>query len=121
MHSRDCFAGQTVVCTKLSDVGSARTIASGFIEQQLVAAMKFDLRNLVTAEEGFFADSVRYTANVGRLQFRLTGGNTAPQVTLTNNGWSATIGNPRTPTVCVIFVGSTPRPPAKLEITPACQ
>ena len=97
-------------------------------EQQLVAAMKSDLRWLVTAEEGFFADSVRYTAKVDRLGaklselgFRLSGGNTAPQVTLTNDGWSAIIGNPRTPTVCVIFVGSTPRPPATREGAPECQ
>jgi len=83
------------------------------IDEALVAAMKSDLRNLVTAEEAFFADSVRYTANVGRLQFRSRGGNTAPQVTLTEDGWSAIVGNPRTPT--------TPRPPAKLEGAPECQ
>ncbi len=89
-------------------------------EQQLVAAMKSDLRNLVTAEEGFFADSVHYTANVGRLQFRPTGDNTPPRVTVTTDGWSAVIDNPRTPTVCAIFLGSTPRPPAKLEGAPEC-
>src|SRR5256885_7797464 len=29
-----------------------------------IASMKYDLRNLVTAEEAFFADSVKYSTNV---------------------------------------------------------
>lgn len=33
------------------------------------AALKFDLRNLVTYEESFFADSARYTADLSALAF----------------------------------------------------
>ena len=90
-------------------------------EPILVAAMKADLRNLVTAEEAFFADSVHYTLNLARLRFRPSAGNTLPQVTLAGNGWFGAIGNPRTPTTCTIFVGTVPRPPAIAEGTPACQ
>lgn len=34
-------------------------------EQTYVTAMKADLRNLVTAEEVFFADWVKYTTKIG--------------------------------------------------------
>src|SRR3979490_2681247 len=33
-----------------------------------IAAMKSDLRNLVTAEEAFFSDSSKYTATLGLLK-----------------------------------------------------
>ncbi len=35
-------------------------------EKAYLASMKSDLRNLVTAEEAYFADSVKYTSNLGR-------------------------------------------------------
>ncbi len=34
-------------------------------EKAYLASMKSDLRNLVTAEEAYFADSVKYTSNLG--------------------------------------------------------
>src|SRR5437899_5993157 len=34
-------------------------------EKAYLASMKSDLRNLVTAEEAYFADSVKYTTNLG--------------------------------------------------------
>jgi len=34
-------------------------------EKAYIASMKSDLRNLVTAEEAYFADSVKYTTNLG--------------------------------------------------------
>lgn len=57
-------------------------------EREYVAAMKSDLRNLVTAEEAYFADSVKYTATVGPggLNFTVTPGNTPPHITLTADG-----------------------------------
>ncbi len=90
-------------------------------EQLLVAGMKADLRNLVIAEEAFFADSVRYTPTLTRLRFRPTDGNAPPQITLVGQGWFGVIGNPRTPTTCVIFVGTAPQAPATKEGAPACQ
>ncbi len=90
-------------------------------ERLLVAAMKSDLRNLVTAEEAFFADSIRYTTDFGQLHFQPSAGNTSPRITLVGQGWLGVIGNPRTPTTCVIFVGTAPRAPATAEGAPACQ
>jgi hypothetical protein len=91
-------------------------------EAAYVAAMKSDLRNLVTAEEAFFADSVKYTAKVGRggLQYAVAAGNTIPVIRVTRDGWTATISNVNTRTRCVIYVGSTPVAPATREGEPKC-
>lgn len=85
--------------------------------------MKSDLRNLVVAEEAFFADSVRYTTTigVGGLDYHPSPDNKILQLRLTQDGWVATIGNAKSKTVCAIFVGSTPLAPAAEEGRPACQ
>src|SRR6266566_5263108 len=66
-------------------------------EKAYLASMKSDLRNLVTAEEAFFADSVKYTSAIGAggIQYATT--------------------------TCVIYVGSTPLAPANKEGEPKCQ
>jgi hypothetical protein len=99
------------------------SIPSDSREAAHIAAMKSDLRNLVTAEEAFFADSVKYTARIGRggLQFNVTVGNSLPLIRLTTDGWVATIRNLNSTTVCAIFVGSTAQPPATREGEPKCQ
>src|SRR5438552_13423679 len=51
-------------------------------EKAYIASMKSDLRNLVTAEEAYFADSVKYTAayGAGGVNFVQSTGNTTPAV-----------------------------------------
>ena len=92
-------------------------------EDVYVVGMKSDLRNLVTAEESFFADSVKYTARIGPggLQFAVMKGNALPFIRLTADGWVATIQNANSPIRCAIFIGSTPMPPATNEGEPKCQ
>ena len=91
-------------------------------EETHIAAMKSDLRNLVTAEEAFLADSVRYTNRVGRggLTFSVSPGNSLPRISLTADGWLASIGNVHTSTRCMIYIGSTSNPPATQEGKPVC-
>ncbi|PYO12824.1 MAG: hypothetical protein DMD31_15405 [Gemmatimonadetes bacterium] len=43
-------------------------------EKAYIASMKSDLRNLVTAEEAYFADSVKYSATIGPRPARSTSG-----------------------------------------------
>ena len=86
----------------------------------IVFWMKSDLRNLITAEEAYFANHVKYTTNPNVPGFAVTHGNGMPRLTVTGDGWTATIQNPKTRQVCAIFVGSTPIPPATREGTPAC-
>jgi type IV pilus assembly protein PilA len=61
-------------------------------EKAYIAALKSDLRNLVTAEEAFFADSVRYTIyDTTRLKFRPSSGVTDPVVVPGPGYWTATV------------------------------
>src|SRR6266581_2768734 len=50
-------------------------------EKAYLASMKSDLRNLVTAEEAYFADSVKYTSNLGTA-YATTSGVVGPTVAL---------------------------------------
>ncbi len=103
-------------------------------EKAHIAAMKSDLRNLVTAEEAYFADSIKYQtatscANptpAGSVSFCASTGNTLGAVTTgsgTQAGWTASITNANTAKSCEIFVGAiTPALGiATSEGAPACQ
>ncbi|SRR6266550_993238 len=115
-------------------VGAAHkvdTASAEFREARALTTMRNDLRNLVAAEEAYFADHGKYTANLEAIilagkveQFGdrfPTPGNSAPHITLVGGGFTATIQNPNTRKVCAIFVGTkTPIPPATIEGSPAC-
>ena len=59
-----------------------------------IAAMKSDLRNLVTAEEAFFADSTKYsTFDTTQLKFKPSTGVYAPTIVTGAGYWSATISH----------------------------
>src|SRR5256712_5370836 len=92
-------------------------------EKAYIASMKSDLRNLVTAEEAYFADSVKYTAayGAGGINFVQSTGNTTPAVTTTADGWTANIKNVNTTKTCSIYIGSTALLPANKESEPKCQ
>jgi type IV pilus assembly protein PilA len=73
-------------------------------DRALVAAMKSDLRNLVTAEESYFGDNLTYTNTLG------TRFNTSPGVTLTfravlGSGWAASASHTGTTKTCAIYAG----------------
>ena len=94
-------------------------------EKAYLASMKSDLRNLVTAEEAYFADSVKYSATIGAgaggVIFTQSTGNTLPAVALTADGWTANITNVNTTKTCSIYIGSTALLPANKEGEPKCQ
>ena len=88
-------------------------------ERAQVAAMKSDLRNLVTIEESYLAENQRYTIDPGS-SYHVSQGNNAPTIRLTGEGWTATMTSGITQQQCTVFVGSTPAPPATQEGVPAC-
>src|SRR5713226_1186191 len=92
-------------------------------EKAYIASMKSDLRNLVTAEEAYFADSVKYSATIGAggVIFTQSTGNTAPTINTTADGWTANIKNVNTTKTCSIYIGSTSLAPANKEGEPKCQ
>ena len=106
-------------------------------QKAIVASMKSDLRNLVTAQEAFFSDNNDYAGSVGLTQTNGTGG--AGVVTFTPStgnvlvpryinaaGWSATVTNPAVtgvPNTCGIYtgpVGNSPSAAILQEGSPGC-
>ena len=101
-----------------------------------VASMKSDLRNLMTAEESYFVDSLQYT-NVtdcgnppaaGSAAWCPSSGNTLNQLNVANGqkaGWTAQVSNANTAISCAIYVGqANPLKPAKNndpDGVPICQ
>ena len=78
-------------------------------EKAYIAAMKSDLRNLVTAESAFFADSVKYTPDVPQLHFKPSTRVSPPTIPIGPGFWAAP-GPPLPGTGS--FTGASPaRPP----------
>jgi type IV pilus assembly protein PilA len=102
-------------------------------EKAYLAAMKSDLRNAVTAEEGYFADNQVYLAgtasNLAGAPVPLVAlGNFIPSagvsitLALVGNGWTGHTTHSATPKVCDIFVntGGTSFGNATAEGEPKC-
>jgi Tfp pilus assembly protein PilE len=96
-------------------------------QKAYLAAMKADLRNLATAEEGYFADNTAYftgtwTPGVTTNAYSPSAGVTIV-VAAAGSGWSATAVHAQTPTnTCAIFYGtSTAVAPATVEKERKCQ
>jgi hypothetical protein len=67
--------------------------------------MKSDLRNLVTAQEAYYADHNAYAAEINGLKFRPNPGVTVTLVATQNNAWGAEARNEALPNiVCGIYV-----------------
>jgi type IV pilus assembly protein PilA len=87
-------------------------------------AMKSDLRNLLTAEEAFFADSTKYTSTVSDLKYNVSTGVSSPVIALVTGGWSATVTHLQLPStaVCGIAMNTTnPTVTGASEGEPACK
>ncbi|MGH7522393.1 MAG: type IV pilin protein [Gemmatimonadales bacterium] len=86
-------------------------------QKAYVAQMKSDLKNLATAEEGFFYDSAFYTTSLAALNnFRSSTGVTLAVLEATPQGWSARAIHAQTSRECVLFQGNaSPVAPATTE------
>jgi prepilin-type N-terminal cleavage/methylation domain-containing protein len=91
-----------------------------------VTAMKSDLRNLITAEEAYFADSSKYTATVTMLKYQTSTGVLGPTISTGSGFWTATVSHSQlqtpTPMVCGVSINTTnPTVAGAAEGEPACQ
>lgn len=90
----------------------------------VVASMKSDLRNLASAQEGYWVDFRTYYGGAipsPAFNYRGTLGVTLTIVSADDAGWSATATAPGTPQTCVIYYGSAPPlPPAVSDGAVAC-
>jgi len=76
-------------------------------EKAFLAAMKSDLRNLASAEEGYFYDYLNYTTTLGNLaSYRPSTGVTITVSQATMGGWSASASHTNAPRQCFLFVGN---------------
>jgi prepilin-type N-terminal cleavage/methylation domain-containing protein len=113
-------------------------------QKAVVASMKSDLRNLVTAQEAFFSDNQDYAgggpyigdgtqyaqvnglAGAGSLAISPSANNTITVTYIDAAGWSATATNPAvttTPQTCGVYVGAQANQPNAAVISegaPAC-
>ena len=63
-----------------------------------ITAMKSDLRNLVTAEEAYFADSSKYTGTITLLKYQNSTGVNPPVIVPGAGFWTATVTHTQLPT-----------------------
>ncbi len=91
-------------------------------EKAYLAAMKSDLRNLVTAEEAYFSDYTTYTNSGAAANFTTSAGVTivisvtaGPPVSY--NGVATHTGTAES---CAIYINETAALPAKNEGEPGC-
>jgi prepilin-type N-terminal cleavage/methylation domain-containing protein len=89
----------------------------------LVTKVKSDLKNLATAQEGYFYGAGQYTNNLAQLGLQTSPGVTLNIVSASASGWSATgTAAGANPTTCAIFYGSAaPVAPATVEGQLTCQ
>lgn len=86
-------------------------------EKAILASMETDLRNLATAEEGFYYNNSTYSLDQVALNIQLSAGNVLVINEATAAGWSATISHaPVVPQSCYLFHGNaTPVGSATIE------
>jgi len=124
--TRRAAAGFTLVeiIIVVAIIGLLATIAipkfTSSRDKALVTAMKSDLRNLLTQQEGRMADSGSYATSFPTTIWSPSTGVTGPTITLTADGWTASVGHQSTARTCAIFVGSTSLAPAAKEGVPTC-
>jgi Tfp pilus assembly protein PilE len=95
-------------------------------EKAVLASMKTDLRNIVTAQEGFYFDNNDYAGDIttgsqvnlptgsGKISFQPSAGNTLKITYFNNTSYNAVITNPiliGTITTCGVYVGATSNSP----------
>jgi prepilin-type N-terminal cleavage/methylation domain-containing protein len=73
------------------------------------AAMMSDLRNLMSAEEGYLFDHDTYTPVLSDLNYNASPGTTVTVGLATESGWSASATNLQSyPLTCAYFYGNAP-------------
>ena len=93
-------------------------------EKSYLAAMKSDLRNLVTAQEGYLAEAMVYYGGAvpdPSFPYNPTSATTVTIVTATASGWQATASFTGTTKTCAIFYGTAAAlAPAVVNGEPRC-
>ena len=88
-----------------------------------LAAVRSDLHNLITAQEGYFHEHHAYAPTLALLNARTSPGVQVTIVEVVASGWSAQAVHPAAvPVTCAVFYGkAAPVAPATAEGVIACQ
>jgi type IV pilus assembly protein PilA len=93
-------------------------------DRSLVAVMKSDLRNLVTAQEAFFTNAQSYYSGPipdPTFAYQASDNVTVTLSAVTPTGWQASASHGSTARTCAIFVGNAaPLAPATVDGVPDC-
>ncbi len=91
-------------------------------EKAYMAAMKSDLRNLVTAEEAYFADNTTYSTVQADINYNSSAGVTVVIAVTAGPpvGFSATSAHSGTTETCAIYIQTAAVSPATNEGEPKC-
>ena len=90
-------------------------------EKAYLAAMKSDLRNILVAQETYFADNVTYTTSTTALSMVISPGVTVTIANTSATGWNATASYTATTRTCGVFYGTaTPVFTGQNEGEPRC-
>jgi len=116
---------RSMVASALQDIESGTTMRDFLMqgrERLYMAAMRAELRNLVTAEEVYYADSTAYTADLTRLSDFEASPTVRITISLseTAQGWRATARVDRILIACHIFIGDA-TPSGMNEGEPFCE
>jgi prepilin-type N-terminal cleavage/methylation domain-containing protein len=87
-------------------------------EKAYIAAMKSDLRNMINAQESYFADFTTYTTDLGTA-YGESPGVTVALASVTGTGWQATSAHNGTTKTCIIYIGGN-TPSGTTEGEPVC-
>jgi hypothetical protein len=103
MHIRTLLAAVPLVLFAASGLRAQDTATEA--ERATRTKLKSDLRNLVTAQEKYYADHSTYADQMDALAFRPSEGTQVSLVATQNNAWAAVateVGNPARS--CVIYI-----------------
>ena len=90
-------------------------------EKAYVAAMKSDLRNLVTAEESYFADTDLYGSVANLINYYNSSAGVTVVATATKGiSFNATATHSGTTQTCAIYINEAFKAPAASEGAPGC-
>ncbi len=106
MPTRKLFVALTAVCLATRVVSAQQTPADQpDADAAIRSKLKSDLRNLVVAQESYFAGHSAYADLIGNLSYRPSDGSQVSLVATQNNAWAAVASNPSWPgKSCVIFI-----------------
>lgn len=99
------FTTAAVTAVLVMLAGAAPMCGCSTREKAYVAAMKSDLRNLVTAQEAYFTEHKQFAADVTALDYSPSYGVSVQILTTSESGWYGATAHSQITATCAVSVG----------------